>query len=63
MAAKRLHFNENIRKSKNKIKSTWNIINEEKGKHEMETNIKLLKIENKIIDNKELWLIFLAITF
>ena len=50
MAAKRLHFNEIIRKSKNNIKSTWNIINEEMGKHKMETNIKLLKTENKIID-------------
>jgi len=53
LAAKRLHFNKIIQNSDNKIKSTWKIINEEKGKFKDSQNMKFLRINNKTIFNQE----------
>ena len=41
-AAKKLHYNKIICNSKNKMKSTWKIINEERGKPKHGTDIKSL---------------------
>jgi len=53
LAAKRMHFNKIIQNSENKIKSTWKIINEEKGKFKDNQNMKFLRINNKTIFNQE----------
>jgi exonuclease III len=52
-AAKYTHYNKVILNSKNKIKSTWKIINEEKGKSNPRSDIKFLKKGNNIISNQE----------
>jgi len=48
-----MHFNKIIQNSENKIKSTWKIINEEKGKFKDSQNMKFLRINNKMIFNQE----------
>jgi len=53
LAAKRMHFNKIIQNSENKIKSTWKIINEDKGKFKDSQNMKFLRINNKTIFNQE----------
>jgi hypothetical protein len=52
LAAKILHCDKIILNSKNKIKSTWKIINEEKGKTKHGTNIQYLVIDNNVIMNQ-----------
>jgi hypothetical protein len=52
LAAKKLHCNKIILGSKNKMKSTWKIINEEKGKTKNDTDIKSLVINNNVIMNQ-----------
>jgi hypothetical protein len=53
LAAKRMHFNKIIQNSENKIKSTWKIITEDKGKFKDSQNMKFLRINNKTIFNQE----------
>jgi hypothetical protein len=53
LAAKHTHYNRVILNSKNKIKSTWKIINEEKGKSKFRPDIQFLKTSNNIISNQE----------
>jgi len=53
LAAKHMHFNKIIQNSENKIKSTWKIINEEKGKFKDSQNMKFLRINNKTVFNQE----------
>jgi hypothetical protein len=52
LAAKKLHYNKIILNSKNKMKSTWKIINEEKGKPKHGADIQSLVIDNNIIVNQ-----------
>ena len=49
--AKKLYYKHIITKSKNKMKTTWNIIYKEKGSLTNENNIKLLRINNHIVHN------------
>jgi len=44
LAAKRMHFNKIIQNSENKIKISWTIINEAKGKFKDSQNMKFLRI-------------------
>jgi hypothetical protein len=53
LVAKHMHFNRIIRKSKNKIKSTWKIINEEKGNSKYRPHTLFLKTNNNIMSNQE----------
>jgi hypothetical protein len=46
-AAKRAHYNRMILKSNNKVKSTWKIINEEKGNIKRNKGIQSILIEKK----------------
>jgi Notch-like protein len=50
--AKKLHYNKIILNSKNKMKSIWKIINEEKGKTQQGTDIQSLVIDNNEIRNQ-----------
>jgi hypothetical protein len=52
-AAKHRHYNEIIRNSENKIKRTWKIINEERGKTRSRPIIQFLKINNNIVNNQD----------
>ena len=52
-AAKHMYYNEVIRNSENKIKSTWKIINEEKGKTRSRPIIQFLKTNNNIVNNQK----------
>jgi len=49
---KRLYYKEVITKSKNKMKTTWNIIHKEKGNLTNENNIKSLRINNHTVHNQ-----------
>ena len=49
---KRLYYKEVITKSKNKMKTTWNIVHKEKGNLTNENNIKSLRINNHIVHNQ-----------
>jgi hypothetical protein len=49
---KKLHYNNIIFRSKNRIKSTWKIINNECGKTSQNTAIPQIKLEDKLIDNQ-----------
>jgi hypothetical protein len=49
---KKLYYKEVIIKSKNKMKTTWNIIHKEKGNPTNENNIKSLIIKNHIVRNQ-----------
>jgi hypothetical protein len=37
--AKKMYYNDIIKKSNNKMKATWNIINREKGKNRMQSRL------------------------
>ena len=50
--AKKLHYNNIILRSKNKIKSTWKIINSEKGITHQNTSIPLLELDDKLVTNQ-----------
>jgi hypothetical protein len=50
--AKNLHYNNTILRSKNKIKSTWKIINSESGMTHQDTSIPLLELDEKLITNQ-----------
>ena len=50
--AKEVHYNKIIHGSKNKMKSTWKIINEEKGKTNSSIDIQSLIINNNVIMNQ-----------
>jgi len=50
--AKKLYYNNIILRSKNKIKSTWKIINSESGITHQDTSIPLLKLDDKLIANQ-----------
>jgi len=52
-AAKHMYYNEVIRNSENKIKSTWKIIDEEKGKTRSRPIIQFLKTNNNIVNNQK----------
>ena len=51
IAAKRVHCNRIISNSENKIKSTWKIINEEKGTGKDRRHPLCLQIDNRTIYN------------
>jgi hypothetical protein len=51
-SAKKLHYNNIIARSKNKMKSTWQIIHKEMGKPQPETFITKLETPNKTITNQ-----------
>ena len=51
--AKKMHYNEIICKSKNKIKSTWNVIKNELGKGNRHNNIKSLEINNTVTNDPQ----------
>ena len=53
LAAKRIYFNNIICNSENKIKSTWKIINDQKGKYKYRSYTQFLKTNNTIISNQE----------
>ena len=53
LAAKKLHYNKVILNSKNKIKSTWRVINKEKGKSKCRSDIQTLNINNNVISNRK----------
>ena len=46
---KRLYYKKGITKSKNKMKTTWDIIHKEKGNLTNENDIKSLRINNHIV--------------
>jgi exonuclease III len=50
--AKKLHYKDAITNSKNKMKTTWNIINKEKGNLTSENKIKSLRIINHTVHNQ-----------
>jgi hypothetical protein len=52
LAVKKLHYNKIILGSKNKMKSAWKIINEEKGKTKNDTDIQALVINNNVMMNQ-----------
>ena len=52
-AAKQMYYNEVIRNREDKIKSTWKIINEEKGKTRSRPIIQFLKTNNNIVNNQK----------
>jgi hypothetical protein len=53
LAAKHMHFNAITHNSENKIKSTWKIINEVKGKSKYRPHMQFLKTNNNTISNQE----------
>jgi len=52
-SAKKLHYNNIITHSKNKMKSTWQIIHKEMGKTQPETSITKLETLTKTITNQK----------
>jgi hypothetical protein len=52
-AAKQAHYNRMILKSNNKMKSTWRIINEEKGKTKGNKGIHSITIGKQEVTNRE----------
>jgi len=52
LAAKKIHYNKIILNSKNKMKSTRKIINEEKGKQKHSMDIQSLVTDNNVIKNQ-----------
>jgi hypothetical protein len=50
--AKKLYYKKIITKSKNKIKTTWNIIHKATGNSTNENNIKSLRINNHTVYNQ-----------
>jgi hypothetical protein len=53
LAAKKLHYNSIISNSDNKMKSTWKIINEEKGKIKRDKSIQSLVFENRQVTSQK----------
>jgi hypothetical protein len=53
LIAKKLHYNKCILSSRNKMKSTWEIINEERGKSRKGIDIQSLIIDNNEIMNQK----------
>jgi hypothetical protein len=51
--AKKLHYNNIILRSKNKMKSTWKIINSEKGITHPDMSVPLLVQDDKITTNQQ----------
>ena len=49
---KKTYYKGVITQSKNKMKTTWNIIHKEKGNLTNENNIKTLRINNHIVHNQ-----------
>jgi len=58
-AAKKLHYDEMILNSKNKMETTWKIIKRETGKTNHKLGVHSLKINNTVMDNH----VMIAITF
>ena len=52
LTAKKLYYNKIIHGSENKMKTTWKIINEEKGKTKSSIHIHSLVINNNVIMNQ-----------
>ena len=52
MKPKKLHHKQAIEKSNNKIKTTWRIINEEKGLNKRKSVIKKISHNNRLITNQ-----------
>ena len=52
MEAKNLYYKEVITKSKNKMKTTWNIIHKETSKLTNENDIKSLRINDHVVYNQ-----------
>jgi len=52
LTAKKLYYNKISHGSKNKMKTTWKIINEEKGKTKCNIDIQSLVINNNVIMNQ-----------
>ena len=50
--AKKLHYNNIILNSENKMKSTWKIINEERGKTKRDIDIQSLVLDNNVITDQ-----------
>jgi hypothetical protein len=50
--AKKLHCNNIILRSKNKIRSTWKIINGNRGITHQDMSVPLLELDEKIITNQ-----------
>ena len=51
--AKKMYYNDIIKKSNNKMKASWNIINKEKGKVQDKSNITQIVFEDRIITNQK----------
>ena len=52
LEAKKMHHKQAIEKSNNKIKTTWHIINEEKGLSKRKSIIKKISHNNRLITNQ-----------
>ena len=52
LTAKKLYYNKIIHGSKNKMKTAWKIINEEKGKTKSSIDVQSLVINNNVIMNQ-----------
>jgi hypothetical protein len=52
LAAKEFHYKRIIAKSNNKIRSTWKIINEVKGKTKLDIGSHSIVTDNKIVVNQ-----------
>ena len=52
--AKKLHYNNIILRAKNKMKSTWKIINREKGTKHQDTTVNTLTIDDSTIANQSI---------
>ena len=53
LAAKRFYYNKLIHNSENKTKSTWKIINKEKGSAKIKSDIQCLQFNNNTTTNHE----------
>ena len=49
---KKLYYNNIIRRSKNKMKTTWKIINSERGVSHQDTYSTMLQLDGSVIDNQ-----------
>jgi hypothetical protein len=55
-AANKSYYNKIILNSNNKMKSTWKIINEDKGKIKKYKSIHSIRVDNKVIMNQKIFL-------
>ena len=53
LKARKLYYKQAIEKSNNEIKTTWSIINEEKGLHKRKSMIKKISHNNRITINQK----------